>query len=128
MKIIGLLVLGVIGYVVLHSTVQSFKMSRIAKKSTADLKALFKLRSNFCYYAKATEELRGRGEDISFTFPTFLDLALSGGLRELIGKGCLQSQFGEKLSHIDLTGEKLTPEAKAQLEELKEQVEKLTNA
>ena len=115
MRIIGLLVLAFIGYIVLHGTVQSFKMSRIPKKSTADLKALFNLRSNFCYYAKATEELKGRGEDIMFTFPAFLDLALSGGVMQMIGKGCLLSQFGDKLSHIDLTGKALTPEATNQL-------------
>lgn len=40
--------------------------------------------------------------------------------------GCLKQHFGDKLTHIDLSGTKLTPETKGQMKELKEQIEKLT--
>ena len=129
MKLIALFIGVVIVVSVVTNLLHDRKMKRIPAKSTDSLKALFDApRANFTLLHQAALELKRRGEDINFAFPAFLEVALSGGVMELIGKGCLQGHFGDKLSYIDFAGKKLSPVARGQLEELKQQVKKLTNA
>jgi len=96
---------------------------------TSTLKALFGHNVNALAFQKASEELVKRGEDMTFTFPIFLDLALSGDeLKELIGRGSLQRYFRDKLTHIDLTGKQMKPEAREQLQELRRKLDEIMSA
>ena len=85
--------------------------------ATDDIKALFHKASNFTLFNLATKELQKRDEDISFTFPIYLHLALSDkSVLQLIGKGCLNAYFKEKLPpDINLREERMSEKTREQL-------------
>lgn len=126
MKTIGILVLGIVGFLAVSGVLEFIKRKRVPKKSTDQLKALFARRSNFTCFHQAVLELKRRGEDVSFAFPVFLDMALSPGVQGMIGRGCLQTHFAGKLSGVDLSGKGLSAEARNRLNEIRKQEEKLT--
>ena len=125
MKITALIVIGIITLMVGPGAIFEIRKRRIPKMSTEGLKELFNKKYNYPYFNLAVLELKKRGEDISFTFPAFLDLALSPRVEKLIGIGNLNSHFGEKLPHINLSGEELTPEGRKQLLEVKEKLQSI---
>jgi hypothetical protein len=93
MKTIALLLGTTLLALIATALVQSFLLRRIPRKSTEALKALFSSPAKFPYYHQATLELKRRGEDIAFTLPHFIDMALAGGVKEFLGTGCLQNHF-----------------------------------
>ncbi|MDF7826877.1 hypothetical protein P4B35_22810 [Pontiellaceae bacterium B12227] len=102
------------------------KIKNIPKLPTSDLVALFENKKHM-FFAAATEELKSRGEDIKFTFPHYLSLALSGNaILELIGTGALRTYFPDVVKDIDLTKTRLKKETRAQLQEMQNKLDELT--
>lgn len=99
----------------------AWRQKRIPRLTTQELKALFWRPSNFTLFHQATLELRARNEDISFTLPIYVDLALSDTfIKQAIGKGCLKAHFPELLSgRVDLDENPLSEETKEKLRGLK---------
>ncbi|MFT5130353.1 MAG: hypothetical protein ACI8W8_003984, partial [Rhodothermales bacterium] len=121
MAIIALIIMAFLGLLVFTGAIQSLKMKLIPRKSTDKLVALFRSRSNACYFNQAVIELQRRGEDIDFVYPVLVDLTLSKTLVAAIGKSCLRHYFPEKVAHIDFPEAPtaaLSPEARAQIEAL----------
>jgi len=105
------------------------KLKRIASLPTDELKALFGDPKNRIFFGVAAKSLQERDEDLSFAFPAFLDMTLSGNMSLVIlGKGCLKTYFPDVVKDIDLDKTLLTKESKATLQELKQNVDELTNA
>jgi hypothetical protein len=105
------------------------KLKRIASLPTDELKALFGDRKNRIFFGVAAKSLQERSEDLSFAFPAFLDMTLSGNISLVIlGKGCLKTYFPDVVKDIDLEKALLPKESKARLQELKQKVNELTNA
>ena len=72
------------------------------------------------HYNLAAAELMRRGEDITFALPSFVNLALSRGSKEQIGKTCLKKYYPDTLSGINLEGKHLSELARQQLRDILE--------
>ena len=128
MKTIGIVILCYVGFLIAGGVLESITRKRLPKKSTDELKSMFSRRRNVTCFHQAALELKKRGEDIRFTFPTFIDMALLPGVQGMIGRGCLQSHFGGELSGVDLSGKHMSAAARDRLTEIRKQLEKPTNA
>jgi hypothetical protein len=107
----------------------SQKLKRIPKQSTDELKAMFQNPRNRIYFGAAVKALKDRGEDVTFSFPHFLDMTLSQRMAlEILGKGCLKTYFPEVVKHVNLGSFRLTRESRQQLQEMADKITELTNA
>jgi hypothetical protein len=122
MKTIALLLGTTLLALIATALVQSFLLRRIPRKSTEALKALFSSPAKFPYYHQATLELKRRGEDIAFTLPHFIDMALAGGVKEFLGTGCLQNHFAARLHEVDLVTRPMKEETRTRLLEIRNEI------
>lgn len=105
------------------------KLKRIKSLPTDELRDLFSDHTKSIFFGAAANELKERDENLSFTFPIFLDLTLSGNITlSIIGKGCLKSYFPEVVKDINLDKTLLPKESKVKLQELKQKVDELTSS
>jgi hypothetical protein len=91
---------------------------RIPTMTTEDLRSIFNKQCNFAQYNQAINELKTRGEDITFALPCFIRLALSRGSMGSIGRGCLMGHYSTFVEGIGIKAGTLSEDARQQLEEL----------
>ena len=121
MKTLALLLGTALLALISTAIVQSVLLRRIPRKSTDALKALFSSPAKYPYFHQAALELNRRGEDIAFTLPHFIDMALAGGIKEMLGTGCLQSHFAARLEGVDLVTRPIREETRTRLLEIRRQ-------
>jgi hypothetical protein len=103
------------------------KLERIKLLHTDELRDLFTDQSKSIFFGAAANELNERGENLTFTLPVFLDLALSRNMAlSVIGKGSLKLYFSDAVKDIDLDKTFLPKESKSRLKNLKHQIDELT--
>jgi len=129
LKLVGIfaLILGAIAWQAVPLQLIRRKQRQIPQKTTSEIKALFQGQPKVFLVGSAIEELKARGEDISFTLPTILDMALSQStVKSVFGRGLLKIHFAQKLPHIDLSEQKFSKPTLEKLKELREQIRTLT--
>lgn len=101
---------------------------QIRQKSTAELKAICSGEPNIFLLGPALQELKTRGEDISFVFPTLIDMALHWNVTRYVpARGLLKTYFQDKLPQIDFSQPQLSKEHLQKLEEIRKQIQKLNH-
>lgn len=130
MKVIGLLVLaglaGFTAFAVPRARARRRIRAALPAQSTEELKACFGQPSHLHCLDEILLELKRRNDDLSFSLPVLIDMALAGGSRGLAGRRFLQIHFSHLIAQVALAGWRLSPAARAQLLEVREHVRRGT--
>ena len=123
----SLAVLTFIGFQIAAPLLMKRRVENISTLRTEELRDIFYDPSKCIFFGAAAKELEKRNESLAFTFPAFLDLALSQNMTHAIfGKNGLKAYFPEAVKDIDLEKAFLSKVSKAKLQRLKDQVGELT--
>ena len=120
----------IVGFIAWHFILPNWSLQRINKqilrKSTDELKAICVGKQSDLLIGLALNELKTRGEDLSFALPKLLDMAIHWHpAKRVLGRAWLSHHLKDKLPHIDLSGTRLSRESRQKLEELREQIRNL---
>lgn len=103
------------------------RLDELAEMETSDLKHLFDDLSHHLLFSQAANVLRERGEDLSFVFPVFLNMALSRNPSlYLLGRVLLQKHFTDAVAGIDFSQKPMSDESKEKLQALQRQLDLMT--
>ena len=103
------------------------KLRRLRQQPTDDLKAYVAQTKNRVFHAAAINELKKRGEDISFAIPTLLDMALSSNTVErILGCSTIKTHFPKMTEGFEFKSIRLTKEERAHLEGIRQKIQRLT--
>ena len=104
------------------------RLKKIPKLPSEELKSMFGDQKNRIYFGSIINALQKRGEDVSFTFPYLLDMALTkrNPTVAIIGMSSLRTYFSEVMGEIDLSKAFLPKDSRIKLEQMKEELNQLT--